>query len=60
MIKKQEVKTFIERLFCECGKEMKATGSVFYTYPLKYEYSCECGKKDTEMEQYPKITYEAI
>lgn len=61
---KKEQRTFIERLYCDCGAEMKPTGIVYSTYPPKYEYECtdknNCRVREllTTSEVYPKITYE--
>ena len=56
---KKEVKVFIERLLCDCGKEMSTTGRVFGAYPPMYEYSCDCGKSCVDYHVYPKTVYES-
>lgn len=60
----KERRTFIERLYCDCGAEMRATGRVYFTDPQKYEYECtdknNCKVREffTTNEVYPKVTYE--
>ena len=62
MIKKTEVKTFEERLYCDkCGEEMKFTGMALCSYPMQYPHQCpNCGHRETTMVQYPYIYYESI
>ena len=65
MIKKVEVKTFAEKLYCdECGEEMKLNemGLVTnLTYPMQYIYQCpNCGHRETTDVQYPHIYYEVM
>lgn len=65
MIKKVEVKTFAEKLYCDkCGEEMKLNemGLVTYlTYPMQYPYQCpNCGHEETTSVQYPHIYYEVV
>lgn len=65
MIKKVDVKTFMERLYCdECYEEMKLheMGLVTnLTYPMQYIYQCpNCGHRETTNIQYPQIYYETI
>ena len=66
MIKKTEVKVFIEKLYCdECGEEMKEVepSMVLTTYPPQYMYYClnpECslkGKTIYTHHHYPYIYY---
>ena len=62
MIKKVEVKTFAERLYCDkCGKEMKSAEITLATYPMQYPYQCpNCGHRETTIVQYPHIYYVTI
>ena len=62
MIKKVEVKTFAERLYCDkCGEEMKPTEIVLTSYPMQYPYQCpNCGHRETTSVQYPHIYYEIM
>ena len=65
MIKKVEVKTFAEKLYCdECGEEMKLNemGLVTnLTYSMQYIYQCpNCGHRETTDVQYPHIYYEIM
>jgi len=57
--KKQEVKTFMVSLYCECGSEMKSTGEAFMVNPPKYihEYvNCDRIEKISG-KTYPYIAY---
>ena len=62
MIKKQEVKTFIEHLKCdECGEEMAFTGEAIMTYPPKFTHICmNCENKIVVDKVYPSTSYEYI
>ena len=65
MIKKVEVKTFAEKLYCdECGEEMKLNEMSLVTnltYPIQYIYQCpNCGHRETTSVQYPHIYYEIM
>jgi len=62
MIKKTEVKTYIERFLCKnCNIEMKQENIVLLTCPAQYKYKCsKCNFEDNSYENYPKITYEDV
>jgi uncharacterized Zn finger protein len=62
MIKKTEVKTFAERLYCDkCGEEMKFTGTVLCSHPPQYPHQCpNCGYRETTTTQYPHVYFETI
>ena len=65
MIKKVEVKTFVERLYCDkCGEEMKfhEMGLVAgLTYPIPCIHQCpNCGHREATNVLYPKVYYKAI
>jgi hypothetical protein len=49
---RQEVRTFIVRLYCDCGKEM-TTYKVLMCDPPKFHYSCKCGKEYTSTTRFP-------
>ena len=53
MIKKHEVKTYIERIYCDkCGAEMER---VSRQYAPVYRYLCpDCGAQVTLYECYPR------
>lgn len=53
MIKKHEVKTCLERLYCDkCGAEMQCVSK---TFAPKYRYLCHnCGEQVTVDEFYPR------
>lgn len=62
MIKKTEVKVFVEELYCdECGGKMfmdKIAG-VLLTYPPQYPHKCvNCGKTIIMNKCYPDTIYE--
>jgi hypothetical protein len=56
-IKSIPVDVFIEKLICNCGKEMIFCNYTYLTLPPKYPHSCECGAKSTQEEKYPKVIY---
>lgn len=65
MIKKVEVKTFVERLYCdECGEEMKFHEMglmVGLTCPIPYVYQCpNCDHREATNVLYPQVSYKAI
>jgi uncharacterized Zn finger protein len=63
MIKKIELKTFQEDLYCEsCGGQMFTTNIVLASYPAKYPHECvDCGEVFNVIgHSYPRITYEVI
>jgi hypothetical protein len=56
---RKEVRSYRVTLTCDCGAEMKTTGTVYLTYPEKIEYQCVlCGIKLTSTKRYPYTTYE--
>ena len=58
MIKSKEVKTFLEKLYCdECQEEMKPTGRELLSYPPQYPHICFNGHETNLLSIYPKITY---
>ena len=62
MIKKTEVRTFINRVYCdECGAEMKVSPVVLDSFPPQYQYICpECGECLTLNVYYPCTEYEEV
>ena len=58
---KQEVRTHITRLYCNCGEEMISGMTVLTTYPANYSYYCKrCDYTEICVVLYPKVTYEVI
>lgn len=58
-IKRTEVKTYLEKLYCECGGQMLPYGYVLTTHPPQYPHKCEqCGKTTIESQPFPRITYD--
>lgn len=62
MIKKQEIKTFVETLICDkCGEQMVFTGEGLLTYPPKFPHICMgCQNKTVEEKIYPSTSHEYI
>ena len=64
MIKKTEVKVFIEKLYCdECGGEMCMDDmtKMLLTFPPQYSYRCvNCGKTTVMNKPYPITIYEEV
>lgn len=61
MEKKEEVRTFITRKYCDCGGEFKSNGRGRLTYPEQHGYMCEkCGDEFWSTKSYPVISYEPI
>ena len=60
MVKSNEVKTYIEKLYCDnCGKEMIMSDMVLLSYPTQYIYKCpKCEIEITSEIQYPLTRYE--
>lgn len=58
---KKEQRTFIERLYCDCGGEADNARTVITTFPVQYFYHCKlCGEKIVTSDIYPKVTYVEI
>lgn len=59
MIKQHEVKTYIERIYCDkCGTEMER---VSRKYAAAYRYMCpNCGEQVTVYECYPREVIEEV
>ena len=46
-------------LRCDCGGEMKPTGTVLTVHPPLFPHRCEkCGHETTAKRDYPRIEYE--
>ena len=57
-IHKQEVRTFLVSLKCDCGGEMKRNGPVKLSDPPLYPHGCgECGEGSDERKTYPCVDY---
>jgi uncharacterized Zn finger protein len=61
-IRRKEVKTFVERAYCEaCGTEMEMQPFVYTTDPPIYTYKCpKCGKIVESRETYPRTVHEDV
>lgn len=59
MVKEQEVKVFMERLFCnKCETEMEPTGVVLCSFPPQYEHYCpNCNNRLNVSKSYPSVKY---
>ena len=62
MVKKTEVKTFINRIYCDkCGTEMRTSPVLLTTYPPQYQYECpKCGELLTSTVCYPCTEYDEV
>ena len=62
MIKEVEVKTYINRLYCDdCGEEMVSTGELMFSLPLQLKYRCpKCGREECMTDAYPKTVYKEV
>lgn len=60
MLKKTKVKAIhLVELYCDkCGSKMGPTNIAYPTYPVQYEYRCECGNKVMTSVHYPYHEYE--
>ena len=58
---KQEVKTFVTRLYCDCGEEMKIIQS-WADSETRYIYQCPKCETETETmtDRYPKVEFRGI
>lgn len=60
-ISRTPVTWFLERLFCDCGGEMKSTGMVLTSNPYQYPHKCSnCDFGATLHESYPRVMYEEV
>ena len=58
MIRREEVKTYRQRLICtDCGDEMKPTGVALMSSPPQYQHACSKGHLKVMSETYPNIIY---
>lgn len=58
--KEQEVRVFVEDLYCDCGAVMKCIWSKGLTHDPSHIHQCtECGIVSTEAVKYPNVRYEA-
>ena len=52
------VKTVLVKMLCQCGGEMKPTGTCLTSYPPQYPHVCnKCGTNATYNVSYPEIRY---
>ena len=60
-IDREPVTWFLERMYCECGGEVKATGIVHMTYPPKYPHKCEkCDYGVSMADSYPRVQWAKV
>ena len=60
-IRRVPVQTFVERLFCECGGEMKPTGLAKPCSPPLYEHRCEaCSATEDAAKAYPCLGHSEV
>ena len=59
--KTEEVKTFVTRLYCDCGEEMSISQQ-WADSQMRYIYKCsKCYfRSGTMTDKYPKIEYRTI
>jgi hypothetical protein len=56
-----EVKTFIQRAYCECGGDMVYGGICYATVEPGYPHSCKkCGKSQTLDDTFPRKVLKEI
>lgn len=61
MEKKEEVRTFITRKYCECGEEFKFSSEVRQIDSRLVGHICEkCGNEFWSTKSYPITSYEPI
>jgi len=57
----KEVKTFVTRLYCDCGEEMKPRAEFYPSKPSKIGYECpKCKEFVSNTEKYPKIEHSEV
>ena len=60
-IKRVEVRTYLERLHCECGGQMLPTDLALPTDPPQYPHKCQlCDRQTVESETFPRLVYDEI
>jgi len=59
-VKRYKAESFIEKLFCDCGGEMVATGFMLSSNPAQFPHICtECGASENVIgTSYPRPTTE--
>ena len=61
IVKRAEVKTFREALYCRCGEEMRMLSKVTLTCPAIFHYTCDkCGYEHSSKNKYPRTVYEEV
>lgn len=60
--KKEKIQTYMVRMMCDCGGELKSDGTVYPTEPPRYKHICDkCGKVEIIWNNcYPTIGYETM
>ena len=49
-----EVRTFVIKVYCDCGGEIKFNGNANLSFPPQYVHECgDCGYLTTYPDQYP-------
>lgn len=58
-VKRIPAEAFIEKAFCECGTELKATGEMLAMHPPHYVHWCEkCRSSQHFAVAYPRVVHE--
>ena len=56
-----EVRTFVVKVYCDCGGELKFNGHANMTYPPQYVHACgDCGLTTVYQDQYPLTTTQEV
>lgn len=56
-----EVRTFVLKVYCDCGGEIKFNGNADMSFPPQYVHACEdCGATTTYPDQYPLNTTQEV
>lgn len=59
--KKMPAQLYVVRAYCDCGKELKYTGTGFMSNPALYEHECSaCGIRYILHRCYPATEVEEI
>jgi len=57
-VKAEKVDTYLERVYCECGEEMKYSNVELTSNPPQYPHKClKCEKSKNMRQRYPRVSY---